>query len=68
MLFIIIQVPHEVLIDRSVGRRMDPMTGKIYHLKKFLPETQENEAKLVTCPRDTPEKVGIPSLVISDIA
>ena len=44
------------------------MIGKIYHLKKFPPETQENEARLVTCPHDTPENVGIPSFGISDKA
>lgn len=31
------QVPDEILIERVVGRRMDPETGKIYHMKYFPP-------------------------------
>lgn len=59
MLSVVIQVPDEVLIDRCVGRRMDPVTGKIYHLKSLPPETEEINARLITRPDDTPEKVGI---------
>lgn len=51
------QVPDDVLIDRCVGRRLDPVTGKIYHLKSFPPETQEIKARLVTRSDDTEEKV-----------
>lgn len=32
-LVLVLEVPDEVLIERVVGRRMDPETGKIYHLK-----------------------------------
>jgi len=31
--FILIEVPDEILVERCVGRRSDPVTGKIYHLK-----------------------------------
>eukprot|EP00951_Prasinocladus_malaysianus_P007736 scaffold55488_cov33-Prasinocladus_malaysianus.AAC.2 len=31
------QVPDDILIERVVGRRMDPETGKIYHMKYFPP-------------------------------
>jgi hypothetical protein len=51
------QVPDEILIDRCVGRRLDPVTGKIYHQKFFPPETEEIKARLVTRPDDTEEKV-----------
>lgn len=51
------QVPDEILIDRCVGRRLDPVTGKIYHLRNFPPETEEIKARLVTRPDDTKEKV-----------
>ncbi|CAJ1975575.1 unnamed protein product [Sphenostylis stenocarpa] len=50
-------VPDEILIDRCVGRRLDPVTGNIYHLKFFPPETEEIKARLITRPDDTEEKV-----------
>lgn len=53
------QVPDETLIDRCIGRRLDPVTGKIYHLKSFPPETEEIKARLVTRPDDTEEKVQV---------
>ncbi|XP_031479204.1 adenylate kinase 5, chloroplastic isoform X2 [Nymphaea colorata] len=55
--FLLLDVPKEVLIDRSVGRRMDPTTGKIYHLKYFPPETMEISSRLITRPDDMEEKV-----------
>lgn len=51
------QVPDEILIDRCIGRRVDPETGKIYHLKYFPPETEEIKGRLVIRPDDTEEKV-----------
>ncbi|KAL0345473.1 UNVERIFIED_CONTAM: Adenylate kinase, chloroplastic [Sesamum radiatum] len=33
--FIMLDVPDDILVDRCVGRRMDPSTGKIYHIKNF---------------------------------
>ncbi|OAY72483.1 putative adenylate kinase 5, chloroplastic, partial [Ananas comosus] len=51
-------VPDEILIDRCVGRRMDPVTGKIYHLTNFPPENEEISARLITRPDDTLEKVS----------
>jgi len=36
-LFLLLEVPDEVLIERVVGRRMDPETGKIYHMTFFPP-------------------------------
>ncbi|GFY80799.1 adenylate kinase family protein [Actinidia rufa] len=51
-----IGVPDEILIDRCVGRRLDPGTGKIYHIKNFPPETDEIKAKVITRPDDTEEK------------
>lgn len=34
---ILLNVPDEVLTDRAVGRRLDPQTGKIYHIKSNPP-------------------------------
>ncbi|KAG9456233.1 hypothetical protein H6P81_000741 [Aristolochia fimbriata] len=56
-IYIVLDVPDEVLIDRCIGRRIDPATGKIYHVKNFPPETKEIEGRLVTRPDDTLEKV-----------
>ncbi|KAK9141804.1 hypothetical protein Syun_011204 [Stephania yunnanensis] len=55
--YIVLEVPDEILIDRCVGRRLDPVTGKIYHIKNFPPETEEIKARLITRPDDTEEKV-----------
>lgn len=40
-----------------VGRRLDPLTGKIYHVTNFPPETEDIKARLITRPDDTEEKV-----------
>ncbi|PPD98259.1 hypothetical protein GOBAR_DD04686 [Gossypium barbadense] len=55
-IYIVLDVPDEILIDRCVGRRLDPVTGKIYHLKNFPPESEEIKARLVTRADDTEEK------------
>ncbi|KAM0933874.1 putative adenylate kinase [Dioscorea sansibarensis] len=55
--FIILDVPDEILIERCVGRRLDPLTGKIYHVKNFPPQTEEIAARLITRSDDTEEKV-----------
>ncbi|KAL1563470.1 adenylate kinase [Salvia divinorum] len=55
--YVMLEVPDDVLIDRCVGRRLDPLTGKIYHVKNFPPENEEIKDRLVTRPDDTEEKV-----------
>lgn len=44
--FILLEVLDNVLIERVVGRRLDPVTGRIYHLKYSPPETQEIAERL----------------------
>ena len=39
--FIFLDVPDSSLIERVVGRRTDPETGKIYHVKFSPPENEE---------------------------
>ncbi|KAH8966999.1 hypothetical protein BDL97_03G054900 [Sphagnum fallax] len=58
-LFILLDVPDEVLVQRSVGRRYDPVTGKIYHLMYAPPETPEIAARLTHRLDDTEEKVKL---------
>ncbi|KAJ8759583.1 hypothetical protein K2173_007212 [Erythroxylum novogranatense] len=52
-------VPEEILVERVVGRRLDPVTGKIYHLKYSPPETEEIAARLTQRFDDTEEKVKL---------
>ncbi|KAL6180411.1 hypothetical protein ACLB2K_047074 [Fragaria x ananassa] len=58
-LFILLDVPEDILVDRVVGRRSDPVTGKIYHLKYSPPETLEIAARLTQRFDDTEEKVKL---------
>ncbi|KAL2502534.1 Adenylate kinase 5 [Forsythia ovata] len=55
--YIMLDVPDDILIDRCVGRRLDPVTGRIYHINNFPPEDDEIKARLIARPDDTEEKV-----------
>ena len=57
--FIHLDVPDEILVERVVGRRSDPETGKIYHMKYSPPESDEIQARLVQRSDDTEEKVAV---------
>ncbi|WOL15620.1 adenylate kinase, chloroplastic [Canna indica] len=58
-LFILLDVPEESLIERVLGRRLDPVTGKIYHLKNSPPENEEIAARLTQRFDDTEEKIKL---------
>ncbi|KNA23673.1 hypothetical protein SOVF_022640 [Spinacia oleracea] len=58
-LFILLEVPEELLVERVVGRRLDPITGKIYHLTYSPPETDEIASRLTQRFDDTEEKVKL---------
>lgn len=45
-IFILLDVPDDILLERVVGRRLDPVTGKIYHLKYSPPENEEIAKRL----------------------
>lgn len=57
-LFLLLDVPDEILIDRVVGRRLDPVDGTIYHLTYFPPPTPEIAARLTQRSDDTKEKAA----------
>lgn len=57
--FIFLSVPDEVLVERVVGRRTDPVTGKIYHMTFSPPEDDEVRARLQQRSDDTEEKVKV---------
>ena len=52
-LVVLLKVPDSKLVERVVGRRMDPVTGKIYHLKFFPPPNDEIRDRLVLRSDDT---------------
>eukprot|EP00903_Cladosiphon_okamuranus_P009346 g8912.t1 len=56
--FLLLNVPDEMLIQRVVGRRLDPETGDIYHLD-FSPPPAEIVGRLVHRSDDTAEKAQV---------
>lgn len=58
--FLFLNVPDEVLVERVVGRRTDPETGKIYHLT-FAPPPDDAAviSRLQHRSDDTEEKVKV---------
>ncbi|XP_020248211.1 adenylate kinase, chloroplastic-like isoform X6 [Asparagus officinalis] len=56
---IVVMVSEDILVERVVGRRLDPVTGKIYHLKYSPPENEEIAARLTQRFDDTEEKVKL---------
>jgi adenylate kinase len=53
---VLIEVPDGLLEERAVGRRSDPETGTIYHLK-YNPPPPDVAGRLVHRPDDTSEAV-----------
>mmetsp|Transcript_20508 Transcript_20508/g.62509 ORF Transcript_20508/g.62509 Transcript_20508/m.62509 type:complete len:683 (-) Transcript_20508:413-2461(-) len=56
-IFVQLDVPDSSLVERVVGRRTDPVTGKIYHMTFSPPENDEIAARLTQRADDTEEKV-----------
>jgi len=54
--FILIEVPDDTLVERGCGRRLDPETGEIYHLK-FKPPPEEIMDRLVHRSDDQEEAI-----------
>jgi adenylate kinase len=57
--FLFLNVPDDILVERVVGRRTDPETGKIYHMTFSPPESDEVKERLVQRSDDTEEKVKV---------
>ena len=55
---VLIEVPDSLLIERAVGRRSDPETGTIYHLK-YNPPPADIASRLVHRKDDTEEAVRV---------
>ncbi|KAJ7544773.1 hypothetical protein O6H91_09G092600 [Diphasiastrum complanatum] len=58
-IFILLEVPEDILIDRVVGRRIDPITGKIYHLTYSPPKTPEIASRLIQRSDDTVDRAKL---------
>lgn len=54
---LLIEVPDELILERITGRRSDPQTGAIYHVK-FNPAPADVAPRLVQRKDDTAEAVG----------
>lgn len=54
---IFLDVPDSILTDRAVGRRLDPETGIIYHIKTKPPPTTEIAKRLIQRDDDVDLKV-----------
>ena len=57
--FVHIDVPDEILSDRVMGRRSDPVTGKIYHMTFNPPPAGEIADRCVQRSDDTEEKIKV---------
>jgi adenylate kinase len=55
--FVMLDVPEAVLVERVTGRRTDPVTGKIYHMKFNPPTDDIISSRLVQRSDDTAEKI-----------
>lgn len=56
---VILEVEEDVLIERVVGRRTDPETGKIYHMKFSPPSDPDVIGRLTQRSDDTEEKARV---------
>jgi adenylate kinase family enzyme len=55
---IFLQVPTPCLLSRVLGRRVDPQTGKIYHLSTKPPDTAEVSGRLQPQADSPPDKAA----------
>ena len=54
---VVLDVPDAVVLKRVTGRRIDPVSGRIYHIEHKPPETPEIAARLFQRSDDTVEKM-----------
>jgi len=54
-----VDVPDSILVERVAGRRSDPVTGHIYHLKSHPAPNDEIAKRLVQRSDDTEEKIQV---------
>jgi adenylate kinase len=57
--FLSLEVPESLLVDRVVGRRIDPVSGKIYHTATDPPPEGEVASRCIQRSDDTEKKVKV---------
>ena len=57
-LFLLLECPDVLMVERACGRRMDPVDKKIYHVKYNPPADPEVAKRLITRSDDTKEKMA----------
>ncbi len=55
--FVLLDVDEKVLVSRVLGRRVDPVTGMVYHLEHNRPTSKEVLARLVRRSDDSSDKL-----------
>lgn len=56
---LLLECPDDTVIERISGRRSDPVTGTVYHIKYNPPPTEEIAQRLVQRSDDTEDKLKI---------
>mmetsp|Transcript_9110 Transcript_9110/g.14033 ORF Transcript_9110/g.14033 Transcript_9110/m.14033 type:complete len:124 (-) Transcript_9110:901-1272(-) len=56
-LFLLLEVPDQIMMERACGRRQDPVTRKIYHIKYKPAPNEEIAKRLIIRSDDTVEKM-----------
>ena len=56
--FVLLDVPDELVTERVEGRRIDPVSGRIYHTRYRPAESAAVAARLMQRPDDTRERIG----------
>ncbi|KAA6354901.1 MAG: adenylate kinase, partial [Streblomastix strix] len=52
-----IDIPDHELMDRALGRRIDPVTNKVYHITAKPPPTEEIRQRMIHRDDDKQDKV-----------
>ncbi|KAK1290223.1 hypothetical protein QJS10_CPB18g01112 [Acorus calamus] len=55
---VVLDVSDQILVDRCVGRRLDPVTRKIYHVEYDTHESEEVNVRLIIRTDDSVEKTN----------
>jgi len=56
---ILLEINQEVAVERVSCRRMDPVTGKTFHMKHFPPPNEEVTARLIQRSDDAADKAQV---------
>jgi adenylate kinase len=57
--FLLLDVPDALLVERIVGRRVDPITNEIYHMKTRPPPSKAVEQRCLMRADDTEDAIKV---------